>query len=67
MAKRSYIGTEELVGATVISVGWDELKLEKDGRVLVLSLEYESDYHSMCEGDCCGSYSSAYFRAEVEG
>jgi hypothetical protein len=58
-----YIGTEDLVGATVTNVGWNDLTFEKDGRVLRLELEYEANYHSMCEGSCCGSGDSAYLRA----
>jgi queuine/archaeosine tRNA-ribosyltransferase len=64
MTRRVYIGTDELVGATITSVDWNDMTLEKDGRKLFLSLEYEEDYHSMCEGNCCSHSSTAYFRAE---
>lgn len=63
---RQYIGTEDLAGATVVSVGYNDMTLEKDGRTLYLELEYEANYNSMCEG-CCGcGYTPAYFRAEEE-
>jgi hypothetical protein len=66
MARR-YIGTEELVGAKVLRVEWDEMVLSKDGRELVLSLEYSEDYDSFCESACSCCYASSpsgYFRAE---
>ena len=59
-----YVGTDELVGATVTNVGWNDMTLERDGRTFTLELEYEEDYHSMCEGNCCYSGGSGgYFRA----
>lgn len=58
------VGTEDLKGAVVLSVDWNEISLEKDGRKFRLELEYEHDYHSMCEGDCYSGYSSAYFIAD---
>jgi hypothetical protein len=66
---RRYIGTDDLVGAVVTVVGWDELTLVREGRVFHVSLEYESDYNSYCEGacSCCnGRSGSAYFRAQEE-
>lgn len=68
MAKRNYIGTDDVVGATVIRVAYDELFLELDGRTLVLSIEYADDYNSFCEGgcSCCYASPSGYFRAEEE-
>lgn len=68
MANTKVIGTEDLAGATVVSVDWNEMTLEKDGRTLLLELEYADDYHSMCEGNCCYASPSGYFiaREKVE-
>lgn len=60
---RQYVGTDELAGATVVEVGWNELTLAKDGRKLVLSLEEEWDVSCLCEGVCTCS-PSTYLRAE---
>jgi len=65
------IGTDDVAGATVVRVDYNEVYLEKDGRTLVLELEYSYDYHSMCDtcsecGGCScggGSYDSAYLVA----
>lgn len=63
-ATEQYIGTEDLVGATVVNVGYDEITFTYGDRTFRLGLEYEANYHSMCEGDCCGCGSdAAYFRA----
>lgn len=69
MAKRNYIGTDDIVGATVTRVAYDELFLEIGGRTLVVSIEYADDYNSFCEGDCsccCSGSATGYFRAEEE-
>lgn len=62
-SKTRVIGTEELAGATVVSVDWNEITFDLNGRKLHLELEYEVDYHSMCEGNCCYSSPAAYFVA----
>lgn len=59
-----YIGTDDLVGATITKVFYNEMELEKDGRRLRIELEYEDDFHSMCDGDCHCNGGSAYFRAQ---
>lgn len=64
--KEVVIGTSDLVGATVVSVDWDTVTFERDGRTFRLELEYESWYDTcMCEGPCYCSHSSesAYFVA----
>lgn len=62
------VGTDDVVGAVVLSVNWDSIVFEKDGKTYRLDIEMDSDYHSMCGcecGGCCGpGYSSAYFIAD---
>lgn len=47
-----YAGQEDLDGATVTEVGWNELKFEKAGRVFKLELEEEWPMTCMCDGQC---------------
>jgi len=65
---KTAVGTEDLTGAVVVDVGYNDVTLEKDGVRFTLELEYEADYNSFCEGSCscCGSSGSSYFRAYKE-
>lgn len=65
-AKRVVVGTDDLVGCRVVSVDYNEMTLEKDGRQFYVELEYEVDYHSMCEGPCCYIQDRAYMIARAD-
>jgi hypothetical protein len=55
-AKKVHVGTDALRGCTVISVDYNEMTLEKDGRTFYVELEEEAYWNTMCDGCCgCGS------------
>lgn len=61
------IGTKDIEGAVVVTVDYNQVHLEKDGKKFVLELEYEQDYNSFCDGGCSCCYSNgsgAYLVAE---
>lgn len=58
-----YVGQDDLDGATVTEVGWNELKLEKDGRTFKVELEEEWPDTCMCY-DGCQCQPSSYLRVQ---
>ena len=51
--KKVVVGTDDLVGCRVISVEYNEMTLEKDGRTFYVELEEEAYWNTMCD-NCCG-------------
>lgn len=64
--RRQYVGTEDLMGATVVRVGWDDIELLRDGRTFILEIEKDYGYNSMCECDhsCSCNDPSVDFRVK---
>jgi hypothetical protein len=59
--QRKFVGTDELVGATVTKVFWDEVRLEKDGRQFVL--EKVEEWGSCFCDEGCSCYPTTHLEA----